>query len=865
MKDSSPDIEPPKFPLRILRWFCDPELVEDVEGDLSELFHSRASKSLYRAKLLYVLDVLQLFRPGILRKFGRLKPVNNVDMLFNHIRTAIRQASKYKGHTTINVAGLVVGVASCMLILLWVGDETSKDRFHEKSDRLYQVWRNLIQSNGEIHTTSGIPFPLENVLLTQYSEVEAVTSYTWEMDYMFRAGAISSFEKGRFATPGFFDVFSYRLIVGDSKKALAGGPNMVISDRMALKFFGIDWRGNAVGQSMRINDKTNYEITGVFETPVEKSSVQFDWIAPAQGFLESRSWANSWLNGGFSMFFTLKPGADVETVRDRIEQEVIKNTNKESNEPLYIQLFSENYLRGTFQNGVPVGGRIQYVQILSAIAIFLLLLASINFMNLATARSSLRAREIGVRKVLGAQRMTLSQQFFTEAILHALVSTVLAASVVYVVLPFFNTLTSKSIFINFSDPRVWITLGGMILLTGMLSGAHPAFMLSSFSVTKSLKGKSKQGGGTNFRHVLVTFQFAISVFLISGTLIISKQLSYILNKDIGLQRNNVVSIDLSGNLHDKKEVYMNSLRSIPAVKDVTLSSGSPINLDMSTGGAKWPGKDPNMVVEINVLSVNENFVRTMGIKIVEGEDFSNDIVRDSARFLINEVLAGIMGFDDPVGKELTMWGTRGTIAGVVGNFHMASMYDPIAPLIIRYSNVDAGTAFVRISGDTHDALLAIARVTKEINPAFPFRYEFLDEDFTRQYRGERTVSSLVNIFAGLSIFIGCLGLLGLSSFSADQRAKEIGVRKVHGASVSSLVLLLSKQYAKLMIIAFIIAAPLSYFYMRRWLEDFAYRIDMNVALFLVAGILTFLIGTLTVGCKSYLAALTNPAKTLKEE
>ena len=786
-------------------------------------------------------------------------------MLFNHIRTAIRQAGKYKGHTTINVAGLVAGLASCMLILLWISDETSKDQFHEKSDRLYQVWRNLIQSNGEIHTTSGIPFPLENVLLTQYSEVEAVTSYTWEMDYMFRAGEISSFEKGRFATPGFFDVFSYRLIVGDPKKALAGGPTMVISDRMALKFFGNDWRENAVGQSIRMNDKTDYEITGVFETPGEKSSVQFDWIASAQGFLESRSWANSWLNGGFSMFFTIKPNADVQIVRSRIEQEVIKNTNKESNEPLYIQLFSENYLHGTFQNGVPVGGRIQYVQILSAIAIFLLLLASINFMNLATARSSLRAREIGVRKILGAQRMILSQQFITEAMLYAMVSTILAASIVYVVLPFFNTLTSKSIFINFSDPRVWITLGGMILLTGMLAGAYPAFMLSSFSVIKSLKGRSKQGGGTNFRHVLVTFQFAISVFLISGTLIISKQLSYILNKDIGLQRDNVISVDLSGSLYGKKEVYMNSLRSISEVKDVTLSSASPINLDMSTGGAKWPGKDPDMVVEINVLSVNENFAKTMGIKIVEGEDFYNDFVRDSTRFLINEVLAEIMGFDDPVGKQLTMWGTTGTIAGVVGNFHMARMYDPIAPLIIRYSNADAGTAFIRISGDTHNALLAIEHTTKAINPAFPFRYQFLDDDFARQYRGERTVSMLVNVFAGLSMFIGCLGLLGLSSFSADQRAKEIGIRKVHGASVSSLVMLLSKQYAKLMIIAFVVATPLSYFYMKRWLEDFAYRIDMNVALFMVAGILTFAIGTLTVSCKSYLAALANPAKTLKEE
>lgn len=865
MKDHPADIRPPQFLLRFLRWFCNPKLLEDVEGDLYELFQSRAAKNIHLARLLYARDVLLLFRPGIIKRIERPNTINYIDMLINHIRTAIRQASKYKGYTAINVAGLVVGLASCMLILLWIADETSKNQFHEKSDRLYQVFRNLVQSNGDVHTTWGVPFPLEHVLRTQYPEVEAVTSYTWEMEYMVRRDEISSYEKGRFATPGFFDVFSYRLILGDPKKVLTEGPTMVISDRMALKFFGNDWREKAIGQTLKIDDQNDYQITGVFEAPGNKSSVQFDWLITAQQFIDRHTWVSSWYNGGFSMFFTLKPGADTDAVRRRIEQEVIRNTNNESNEPLYMQLFSENYLNGTFENGVPVGGRKQYVRILSAIAIFLMLLASINFMNLATARSSLRTREIGVRKVMGAQRSTLSQQFFTEATLYAIVSTIIASAIVYLVLPYFNTLTDKFIVIRFSDPQVWLALAGMIALTGILSGAYPAFMLSSFSVAKSLKGRTKQAGSKYFRHMLVTFQFAISIFLISGTFIISKQLSFILNKDIGLQRDHVVSVELTGNLYQKKEVYMNSLRDIPEVKDVTFSSASPINFDMSTGGAQWPGKDPNLVVEINVLSVNENFVKTMGMEIVKGEDFSSVFLRDSARFLINEVLAGVIGYDDPVGKELSMWGTRGTIAGVVKNFHMASMYDPIAPLIIRYSKDDLGTAFIRISNNTHDALVAIERVTKDLNPAFPFRYDFLDEDFARQYQGERSVSSLVNIFAGVSVFIACLGLLGLSSFSADQRAKEIGVRKVHGASVTSLVMLLSKQYATLMIIAFIVATPLSYFYMQRWLGNFAYHIDMNVALFIGAGIVTFVIGALTVSYKSYMAALANPVKTLKEE
>jgi ABC-type antimicrobial peptide transport system permease subunit len=865
MKKPSPDIKPPQLPLKVLRWFCDPELLEDVEGDLCELFLLRASRNLPLARLLYVRDVLQLFRPGIIKEFGRLNTVNTIDMLFNHIRTAVRQATKYKGYTAINVAGLVVGLASCMLILLWVADETAKDQFHEKSDRLYQVWRNLVQSDGNIQTTWGIPFPLEDVLRTQYPEVEAVTSYTWEMEYMFRVGDISSYEKGRFATPGFFDVFSYPLIAGDPKKVLVGTPTMVISDRMARKFFGTEWREKALGQAIKLDERAEYEVTGVFEAPGDNSSFQSDWLIAAQGFIDRQNWSHSWYNGGFNMFFTLKPNADTEALRKRIEQEVIKNTNNESNEPLYIQRYSENYLHGTFENGIPIGGRIQYVRILSAVAIFLLLLASINFMNLATARSSLRAREIGVRKVMGAQRWTLSQQFFTEATLYAVTSTLVASIIVYLMLPTFNTLMGKSIQINFFEPQVWLVLGGMIILTGLLSGVYPALVLSSFPIAKSLKGKTKQAGSNYFRQALVTFQFAISIFLIGGTLVISNQLAYILNKDIGLQRDNLVTINLTGGLYNKKEVYVNSLRNIPGVKDVTLSSHSPINFDMSTNGAEWPGKDANMEIEINVLSVGEGFVNTMGMKVVEGEDFANFFLRDSARFLINEVLAGILGFDDPVGRELTVWGTKGTIAGVVGNFHMSSMYDPIAPLVIRYAPREAGTAFVRISGNTHDALMDIESATKDINPAFPFRYRFLDEDFARQYRGERSVSSLVNIFAGVSIFSGCLGLFGLSSFSADQRAKEIGVRKVHGASVASVVLLLSKQYAKLMIAAFVIATPSSYFYMQRWLGDFAYRIDMDIALFVAAGVVTFVIGALTVSYKSYTAALANPAKTLKAE
>jgi len=857
-------IQPPRIPNKLLKWFCDPGLLEDVEGDLNELFDKVSSQNIIKAKLVYTIEVLKLLRPGIIKKFSWSNPVNNTHMLLNHVKTAIRQAGKYKGYTAINIAGLVVGLASCMLILLWVADETGKDQFHEKSDRIYQVWRNLPDAGG-IQTTPGIPFPLEHVLLTQYPEIESVTSLLWETEVLFRVGENSSYEKGRYATPGFFDVFSFPLVAGDPKKQLTDVSSVVISDRMAQKFFGTEWREKAVGQSIRVDERRDFEISGVFKAPGDDSSLTFDWLTAGQGYVERNEWINSWFNGGFSMYFTLKPDVDKSVVSARLENEIIKNTNKQSNEPLFMQLYAEHYLHGTFENGVVAGGRIQYVRILSAIAAFLLLLAAINFMNLATARSSLRAREIGVRKVMGAQRTTLRQQFFIESILNAIVSTLVASIVVYLLLPYFNTLTGKNINIDLSAPLTWIVLTAVILLTGLLSGVYPAFMLSSMSVAKSLKGKNKRGMGANFRHALVTLQFAISIFLISGTIIISKQLNYILNKDVGLDRNNIVSVDLIGNLYDKREAYVNLLKTIPEVEDVTLSSSNPTNTDNSTGGAQWPGKDPNALMEINVLTVGEDFVKTMGMELVSGEDFSNVFLRDSARFIINEVMAGLMGGGNQVGKQLSVWRTTGTIAGVVKDFHMASMYNKIAPLIIRYRPGETSTAYIRIKGDTHNAIAAIESATENINPAFPFRYSFLDDDFANQYRGERAVSSLVNIFAGVSIFIACLGLLGLSSFSADQRAKEIGVRKVHGASTRSLIVLLSRQYAILMIIAFVIAAPLSWFYMKKWLSDFEYRTDMDLTLFLLAGVVAFTIGALTVSYKSYSAATANPVKTLKEE
>ncbi len=856
---------PPVLSQKLLRWFCDPDILEDVEGDLAELYNNRLSQSRTKAKWHYTKDVLLLFRPGIIRNFNPSFTLINTTMLINHFKSALRHALKHKGYSLINLSGLVVGLVSSILILLWVNDEMQIDKFHTKADRIYQVWRNMYQGDGSVNTTPGIPQPLALVLEEEYPEIEDVTLVSWEMEFLFRLDDKTSYEKGRYCSPGFFKVFSYPLLAGDLDNVLNDVHSVVISESVAIKFFGENWKEQAIGKLLKVDERQEFLVTGVFADPGANSSLDFDWVVPAEEYIQRNEWVEYWGNGGFRIYFSLNEGANIAAVSKRVEGEINNHTDNTANELIYLQRFAENYLHATFENGVPVGGRIQYAKVLIAVALFILLVACINFMNLATARASTRAREIGVRKVMGAQRGSLSQQFFVESFLNSIVSVFMAVFIVYLLLPLFNELTGKSLILDLNSPQVWLVLVGITLITGLLSGCYPALLLSSFTIIKSLKGVAKLGKDAYFRHGLTTFQFAISIFLISGTIIVSQQMDYILSKDVGLDKENVIMLGITGELYGKNDIYRTELKRLREVKDVTFTSGNPLNYGSSTGGASWEGKNPDDVVEINVLSVGEDFLKTMDMSVAEGKSFANLYAVDSASIMINEVLAKIIGFENPLGQKISYWGVEATIISIVKNFHMNSMYEPIAPLIIRYAPMETRVAFIRTQGNTSEAISGIESITKKLNPAFPFRYEFLDQEYSKTYQGEITVTKLINIFAGVSIFISCLGLLGLSSFSADQRAKEIGIRKVHGAGSFSLVLLLSKHYAQLMVVAFIVAAPVSYFYIQSWLSNFAFRINPNFLTFVSAGIVAFVLGALTVSFKSYQAATTNPINTLRDE
>ena len=789
-------------------------------------------------------------------------------MLLNYFKTALRHFLRFKGYTFLNISGLTVGLAAGVLILLWVADEVSMDKFHSKSDRIFMIWRNMYQANGEINTTPATPQPMELVLENDYPEVDQVTLLSWQNNLLFQYDKITFRESGRFVSPEFLDIFSFPLILGDPETALDEIQSVIISESLALKYFGKDWKedDSSLGQILRIDDREEFLVTGVFKDPANNSSLDFDWLIPAQAYIKDNSWVESWYNGGFRILFTTKEGVDPVALGQKIEQEVNKNTNYEADERLVLQIFTDQYLHSNWENGVPSGGRIDYVRILFVVSIFILIIACVNFMNLATARASRRTQEVGIRKVMGARKGSLSLQFLTESILISAISVALSVLAVVLLLPFFNELTGKSMFIDFANRQTWIFLVSVTLLTGFVSGSYPAMLLPSFRIDTALKGGMKHSRfATFFRKGLVVFQFVISILLIIGTFVIYRQIEFIMNKNLGLDKENLVSVQRDGQNPERFESYKTELLKIPEVKNVTSMYGSPINYGSSTGGADWEGKNPDDVVEINVMSVSHEFFETMGMEITMGRPFSRDY-KDSARFIINEVAAEIMGFDDPIGKRLSVWGEDGQIVGVVRDFHMDSMYEPIQPLIVRFDPPGGNfSAYVRIQGNTQDALLALEKVTTTLDPDNPFSYSFIDEEYAQSYRSEITLSTLARIFAAVSLIISCLGLFGLSSYSAEQRSREIGIRKVHGASVVQIVSMLNQDYTRLILLAFLIATPMAYYVMENWLGNFTFRTNLGAALFIISGIGALAIGTFTVSFKSFQAASVNPVKTLKDE
>lgn len=771
-----------------------------------------------------------------------------------------------KAFTAINVLGLALGIACSLLIFLWVSDEYSIDRFHQNSPQLYSVFERQYH-DGIVDAGHNTPGLLSQEMKNVFPEVEHATGFSWSELGTFEANGKIIKESGNYAGEDFFKMFSYPLLKGRVAAALASPVSIAVSKKMAEDIFGS--AENAFGKTLRFQNKKDFKITAVFDNVPANSSAKFDYLLNWETFLEYYDWAKDWGNNAPATYVQLRKGTDPREFAKKITA-FLENYHKQDNFKIRLDLqrYGDMYLHSNFKDGELAGGRIQYVRLFSIVAVFILLIACINFMNLSTARSARRAREIGVRKVMGAYRLALVRQFIGEAMLYVMLATVVSLIAVSFVLPSFNELTRKQIAIPFGDVRFILLMVALLLLTGFLSGSYPALYLSSFRPVTVLKGSLKFGTAARWsRKGLVVFQFVLSIVLIIGTIVVSRQVNFIQTINLGYNRENLLYIPLEGELSGKYGIFKTKALALPGIQAVTKISKTPTNIDMSTGGVQWEGKAPTTMIQFTPVGVGYDFIQTMKLAMVQGRDYARDFATDSTGYIINETALQVIGFKDPIGKPLTFWQHPGRIIGVVKDFHVNSLHEPIRPMILHLDEkMDDGIALVRTApGETKEALTSLEQICKELNPKFPFTYQFSDEEYQKLYKSEEIVGKLSKAFAFLAVFISCLGLLGLAMFTAEQRTREFGIRKVLGASVASLFGLLSKEFVLLVLLALAIASPLAWYFMNKWLLDYAYRVNLSWWMFALAGSAAVMIALLTVSFQAIKAAFVNPVKSLRTE
>jgi len=786
-------------------------------------------------------------------------------MFRNYLKTGIRNIRKYSAFSLINLTGIAIGMACCILILLWVQDELSYDRFHKNAARIYRVITHIPMS-GEIRTFAISPPTLAPFLNEEYPEVEHAVRFQEGNGRLIQAGE-KKFTDDRlsFADPEFFKVFTFPFVSGDPETAMADPYSVMMTETAAEKYFG---NKNPVGRTLTVDNHVELSVTGIVKDVPHNSFIQFELMSPvllAENFgirLDRLSSFN------FQTFVMLGEQADAGTFREKIV-DCWRIQDEESQLNSYIQPMTDIYLRSDFNYDRGRHGSMKYVYIFSATAIFILIIACINFMNLSTARAGHRAHEVGLRKVVGAHRTDLIRQFFGESLMMAGIGLILAVGVVELVLPLFNTLSGKPLTINYVGN--WPVLIGLVviaLVTGVLSGSYPALVLSSFHPVKVLKGSFSGGVRSSvFRNVFVVIQFALSIVFIIGTIVINNQLAFIMQKDLGYDAERLVSITMNGAIPEHYDAIKSELLQNPEVAGVSASDQRPSRIGSATSGAFWEGRNPEEdTFMVSYAAVDYDYAETLDMQMKEGRFFSREYVSDTLNFVLNETAVRRMGLESPVGSAFTARGKTGVVIGVVKDFHFKSLHMEIEPLMMHIAPADYHFMFVRILPDDITKTMGfIEGVCAKFNPEFTFEYRFLDEDFENQYRTDRRVGTIFRYTAFLAVFISCLGLFGLASFIAEQRTREIGIRKVLGASVSTLVLSLTGNFIKWVLIANIIAWPAAYYFMNKWLRNFAYHIDMTPWIFVIASVITVLIALFTVSFQALKAARTNPADTIKYE
>ncbi|SEN15528.1 putative ABC transport system permease protein [Mucilaginibacter gossypiicola] len=782
-------------------------------------------------------------------------------MLKNYIKTAWRNLVRNKFYSVINIAGLTVGLAIGILILLWVQDEFSFDSFHKNASNIYrielfggtgaskQIWQVTVAPMGPL-AKQELPVVQNQVRLT---DNWLFSLYKYQ-DKVFREQAVG------FADPSLFTVFDFPLIEGNKAKPFASDNSVVITKSTAKKYFG---SADAIGKVIVADNKENFTVSGVINDFPLNSSIHYDMIMPMSYHVKvfKVDVNHDFSNYAYETYLQLRPGTSLKQLSADLNSIHLKRKPEDTDADYLVLPIGKMHLYNA--DGTDRG--ISTVRIFIIIALVILVIACINYVNLSTARAMLRAKEISMRKIIGAAKTQLFMQFVIETALLFVLSSVLAVLVIYNVMPVFNTIAGKQLVFNLSDYHIWLVIAGTIIATLLLSSIYPALLLSSFEPLKALKGKISNGiGDVLFRKILVVLQFTFSVVLIVSTLVITRQLKYIQSKNLGYDKSRVFGVWLRDASRHYDAIKAELLKE-PGIEAVTHATSSIISSGMISGDNSWDGKAPGQTFILHPMGIDKDFIRFFKLKMQQGSSFSG-AVADSTHFILNEAAVKEIGMKNPIGKHFRFQKTNGTIIGVIKDFHFASLREKIAPAIFFYRPAVYQTMYIKTS--TNNAAAAIAAVGsqfKQYNGEFPFSYNFLNEEFNNLYQGEQREGALFNYFAGIAIFISCLGLLGLAAFTAQVRTREIGVRKVLGATVGSVVTLLAKDFIKLVLIAIVIAFPIAWLAMSHWLDAFAYRIGINWTTFALAAVIALLIAFITISFQSVKAALANPVDSLRRE
>lgn len=793
-------------------------------------------------------------------------------MLKHHLLIAVRGMKKFRSSFYINLVGLSTGLACAFLIYLWVNDEWKFDKFHSNDQQLFQVME-LDKQQDKLFVREATQGPLAAALKKDLPEVEnSVLFFNLAKEgllFNLRTSDKSIRAAGAFAGKDMFKIFSFPLKRGSAHTVLSEKNSIVLSEKTAKNLFGT--AENAVGKSVEFEItgmKKNVQVSGVFGDIPANSSLQFDF-ALTEELLIQDLWTNGqvWSNEGPATYLVLKKGTELAKFNNKIKDFIQKYHRSQFS--LFVRPFSDAYLYGNYENGVQAGGRIAYVKLFSFVAILILIIACINFMNLSTARASRRLKEVGVKKTMGIGRRQLIFQFLTEAVFISFFSLLIAVLLVFVFLPGFNEVTGKQITLHFSPQLLTMALL-VTLATGLLSGSYPAFYLSGFNPVTILKGKIKNSLGELLaRKGLVVFQFVVSLVLIVAMLVIYRQVEFIQNRNLGYNKENVIYFDKTGKTLENTESFLAELKKVPGVVN---ASGIQQNViqgsvgNASTYGIDWPGKEPEQSVNFTVRSVDYDLLETLGIQLKEGRAFSRAFGTDNKGLIFNETAIRTMGLKNPLGAKVKMWDQEMEIIGVVKDFHISSLHESIAPMVFRLDPSRTAMIMAKLqAGKERESIAAIESFYKRFNPGYPFDYKFLDASFQAQYVSEKRISALSTWFAALAILISCLGLFGLASFNAEVRTKEIGIRKVLGASERSIVFLLSGQFFKLLLAAIAIAFPIAWWAMNKWLSGYAYKTTIGIDVFLLAFFGGAVFTLITIGFQSVKAAITNPVKNLRTE